>query len=134
MGQKSSWVGAALGKGYKRVVLMDQRGTGKSSTITKQTLQKRFPDLFELDDVCGTFDGVEGSSMTTVENELMNKESTHGQLVDKVRTAMKEATEYMTNFRADNIVKDAEAVKDVLLLPFEEDANVSLMTYSLFRC
>ena len=72
--------------------------------------------------------------MTTVENELMNKESTHGQLVDKVRTAMKDATDYMTNFRADNIVKDAEAVKDVLLLPFEEDANVSLMTDSLFRC
>jgi len=125
LGQKSSWVGAALGKGYKRVVLMDQRGTGRSSTITKQTLQKRFPDLFKLDDVCGTFDGEEGSSMTTVENELMNKESTHGQLVDKVRTAMKDATDYMTNFRADNIVKDAEAVKDVLLLPFEEDANVT---------
>ncbi len=29
LGSKSSWVGAALGKGYKRVVLMDQRGTGR---------------------------------------------------------------------------------------------------------
>jgi hypothetical protein len=29
LSDKSSWLGAALGKGYKRVILMDQRGTGR---------------------------------------------------------------------------------------------------------
>ena len=29
LGDKSSWAGAALGKGYTRIVLMDQRGTGR---------------------------------------------------------------------------------------------------------
>ena len=69
--------------------------------------------------------------MATIQNELIKRESTHGELVEKVRNAMKETTYYMTNFRADNIVKDAEAIKDALLLPFEEDENVSSMISSL---
>ncbi len=29
LSDQSSWLGAALSKGYKRIVLMDQRGTGR---------------------------------------------------------------------------------------------------------
>ena len=36
---------------------------------------------------------------------------------------MVEATKYMSHFRADNIVKDSKAIKDVLLLPLEDDGN-----------
>jgi hypothetical protein len=55
---KSSWASAVLlgevtnldGSTFDRVILMDQRGTGRSSPITKQTLIKLFPNLFLLDD------------------------------------------------------------------------------------
>jgi hypothetical protein len=99
--QDSSWGAKALGK-YKRVVLMDQRGTGKSTPITKQTLQTRFPDLFLLDD---------GS-------EAMESSSDY----PKFQEALAKATDYMAQFRADNIVKDAEAIKEALMVTGEPGA------------
>ena len=55
---KSSWASAALlgdisnldGSSFDRVVLMDQRGTGRSSPISRRSLGRMFPDLFLLDD------------------------------------------------------------------------------------
>jgi len=124
LGDKSSWVGAALGKGYKRVVLMDQRGTGKSTTITKQTLEKKFRDLFVLDDLSpSVISSSCPSSMQSVNTELEDFKVSNPDLADKFQHALGQATNYMTHFRADNIVKDAEAVKDALLLPLEEDDN-----------
>eukprot|EP00980_Cylindrotheca_fusiformis_P000214 scaffold42_cov133-Cylindrotheca_fusiformis.AAC.11 len=101
----SSWGAKALSK-YKRVVLMDQRGTGKSTPITKQTLEKRFPELFRLDDA---------------EDET-DLASTRPDEYQKFQRAIVEATEYMAQFRADNIVKDAEAIKAALMLPLEPGA------------
>lgn len=114
LSDKSSWLGAALSKGYNRVVLMDQRGTGKSSTITKQTLQKSFPDLFLIDD---DVDSVVGavSSMSSVEADIELFMDSREEDAKKVKTALGEAVQYMSHFRADNIVKDAEAVKEALL-------------------
>lgn len=123
LGDKSSWVGVALGKGYKRVVLMDQRGTGRSTTITKQTLEKKFPDLFLLDDISPKVLTEKISSMESVNEELAEFEKTHPELATKVRAALIDATNYMTLFRADNIVKDAESIKDALLLPFEDETQ-----------
>lgn len=123
LSEQSSWVGAAFSKGFKRVILMDQRGTGRSTTITKQTLEKRFPDLFLLD---GHLDHVKDtvSTIATVEEELAScSEGEQEQNADKVRAALKEATDYMSLFRADNIVKDAEAIKDVLLFPYDVDGD-----------
>lgn len=128
LGDKSSWVGAALGKGFKRVVLMDQRGTGRSTTITKQTLQKRFPDLFALDDVYSSKphslsenDDWPAASSDWIDQELNGYVKSHPGLAEKVQVSLKEASDYMANFRADNIVIDAEAVKDALLLPMDEN-------------
>ncbi len=84
-----SWGAAALDK-YQRVVLMDQRGTGSSTPITKQSLERRFPDLFSLD----------GQDFEDTE---------------EFSTALKEATDFMAQFRADNIVKDAEFIRKVLM-------------------
>jgi len=114
LSDKSSWAGAALSKGYKRVVFMDQRGTGKSSTITKQTLQKRFPDLFLIDDDTDSITGTV-SSMSSVKADIENFMDSREEEAKKVKTALGEAVQYMSHFRADNIVKDAEAVKEALL-------------------
>jgi hypothetical protein len=97
--QDASWAAKALGD-YQRIVLMDQRGTGKSTPITKQTLEKRFPNLFS-------------SSM----EEL--KTSKKPEDYEKFQLALTEATNYMAQMRADSIVRDAEAVKDIILLPGE---------------
>lgn len=122
LGDQSSWIGAALSKGFKRVILMDQRGTGSSTTITKQTLEKQFPDLFLLDEHTDTVRVVDSvSSMATVEGEIAACGEHLEQEVEKVKSALVEATEYMSQFRADNIVKDAEAIKDALLLPIDTD-------------
>ena len=96
---ESSWAAVALDK-YPRIVLMDQRGTGRSTPITKQTLQRRFPDLFVLDSKDDTI---------TIQDLETHSEQT--------KLAILEATNYMAQFRADNIVKDAEDIKDALLLP-----------------
>ena len=87
-----SWGSAALDK-YQRVVLMDQRGTGKSSPLTKQSLERRFPDLFCSDD----------------------KQDDGEELRNKASGSLEEATEFMAQFRADSIVKDAELIRNVLM-------------------
>ena len=104
---KSSWVGEAFSKGFKRVILMDQRGTGRSTTLTKQTLERRFPDLFKLDDK------VQHDSNDTLE-DLENRFPEEGAVF---RNALNDTTYYLSNFRADNIVIDAEAIREALLVP-----------------
>eukprot|EP00956_Cyclotella_meneghiniana_P036804 scaffold130689_cov56-Cyclotella_meneghiniana.AAC.1 len=102
----SSWAAQVLfggltnedGKSFQRVVLMDQRGTGRSTPINKQRLQKIFPDLFSLD------------------SADINSPSPNTQLLEaKFDKALSEATIYMTNFRADSIVRDAEWIKQTLI-------------------
>jgi hypothetical protein len=109
--QDSSWGAKALGN-YKRVVLMDQRGTGKSTPITKQSLEKRFPDLFVLDHVK---EGVDLDSLAT----------SHPEEHQKFEETLKEATNYMAQFRADSIVQDAEDLKEALMIA-GEPGSVSL--------
>ena len=78
---------------------MDQRGTGKSSPITKQRLKKQFPDLF-------LFDNCE---------ESKDSESAEMQLKRaKVTKAVKDATDYLSKFRSNSIVRDAEWIKGAL--------------------
>lgn len=70
---KSSWASAALlgdisnldGSSFDRVVLMDQRGTGRSSPISRRSLGRMFPDLFLLDDDDDDDDGNGGGPMTS---------------------------------------------------------------------
>lgn len=122
LSENSSWVGAALSKGFKRIILMDQRGTGRSSTITKQTLQRKFPDLFLLDehDQVSSQDSVD--TLSNIETKIESfTEGELGEKAEKMKKALKEATEYMSLFRADNIVHDAEAVKDALLQKIDDD-------------
>lgn len=106
---KSSWAASAMfgditnldGKTFERVVLMDQRGTGKSSPIGKQRLNKLFPDLFLLD---GCTDGAGESAQLQLQRAKVNK-------------GVADAAEYMTKFRADSIVRDAEWIKEALIRP-----------------
>jgi hypothetical protein len=104
--QGSSWGSAALGK-YKRIVLMDQRGTGQSTPITKQSLEQRFPDLFVLDD-------------REQNGDLNQLVASHPEEYNRFQAALGKATDYMAQFRADNIVKDAEMIREALLQPLEE--------------
>jgi hypothetical protein len=117
----SSWGGAALNK-YKRIVLMDQRGTGQSTPITKQSLQRRFPDLFLLDNlvVSSSSSSSSPSSSSSGDDETTDIDTamtTHPDEASKFQIALREATNFMAQFRADNIVKDAEMIKEALLLP-----------------
>jgi hypothetical protein len=114
-----SWADAALyDAGYRRIVLMDQRGTGKSSPITKQTLERQFPDLFLLDESASP-------STDILQNGRSIEEFSPSQpdLVSRVQSAVKQVTEYLSQFRADNIVQDAERIREALLLPPPLDAN-----------
>ena len=106
MTKSGSWAGAALGH-YKRIVLMDQRATGRSTPVTKQTLTRQFPDLFLLD-------GRENHEDTT---KMVRDFDESNDATQRASEALSQATEYMAQLRADNIVKDAEAIKDALLLP-----------------
>jgi len=111
-----SWAGKALfGKYYQRVVLMDQRGTGKSTPITKQWLERRFPDLFLLDKE-------DTPDLPTLE-EFRQKATSAEEKGEKVKEAVKVVTNFMAQFRADNIVRDAEEIKDALLVPIIEKDN-----------
>lgn len=102
----ASWASKALSM-YSRIILMDQRGTGRSTPITKQRLEQDFPDLFALD-------GEDNAELLPALNEFPESfPAEHA----KVQEALKETTEYMAQFRADNIVRDAEEIKDILLLP-----------------
>jgi len=123
IGEDSSWVGAAIGT-YKRIVLMDQRGTGRSTPITKQTLQKKFPNLFALD-------AAHAASQSSYTNDYSTPEDVHSEIQafselhhPEEGTLLKEslsaATDYLSHFRADNIVTDAEAIREALL-PVPED-------------
>jgi len=77
---------------------MDQRGTGKSSPITKQRLKKQFTDLFLLDN-----------------EESRDSESAEMQLNRaKLSKAVKDATDYLSKLRADSIVRDCEWIKGAL--------------------
>ena len=104
----SSWASQILlggstnidGKSFQRVILMDQRGTGRSSPINKQQLRKLFPDLFSLDN--NNTDGDDGSPGMQIARAKFDK-------------ALTDATEYMSKFRADSIVRDAEWIKETLI-------------------
>ena len=132
LGEKSSWVGEALSKGYKKVVLMDQRGTGRSTPVTKQTLEKRFPRLFALDQVAAKQEKLSGSTVTTnkrIADELDVWEESHPELAAEVGISIGEVSEFLSHFRADNIVKDAEEIKDALMLPLEPGNEVSFFVF-----
>jgi len=104
LSESGSWAGKALvGKYYEKVVLMDQRGTGKSTPITKQWLEWKFPDLFVLDAT---------ATPTTLEDS---------EEYEKVQQAAKVASNFMAQFRADNIVLDAEEIKNSLLAVSDTD-------------
>ena len=111
---EGSWAGAAL-QHYQRVVLMDQRGTGSSSPVTKQSLQLLFPDLFLLDN---------NDSEHVLLDQLPDSEAKR-----TVQTAAHQVTDYLSYFRADNIVLDAENIRDALMMPpnldDDEDAIAS---------
>ena len=103
----SSWAAKALtgggvtntdGKTFERIVLMDQRGTGRSSPISKRRLEVLFPDLFLLDNTDGEGGGEEKEGTRT-----------------RVAKAVADATEYLAKFRADSIVRDAEWIKEALI-------------------
>lgn len=63
--------------------------------------------------------------MDSVNKELEEFDQMHPELAGKVRAALSQATNYMTQFRADNIVRDAESIKDALLLSRSDDKDVS---------
>lgn len=110
LGKDASWASAALDK-YERIVLMDQRGTGRSTPVTKQRLQRQFPDLFLLDD------------QPSIGSTLDDYQLTHPELAARVSSAVVQVVDYLINFRADNIVLDAEEIRDALLLPIEDEAD-----------
>jgi hypothetical protein len=108
-----SWADAALYDiGYRRIVLMDQRGTGKSSPVTKQSLEQQFPDLFLLDETTSRDVDIISNSRSIDELPASKPD-----LVSKVQSAVDKVTSYLSQFRADNIVQDAEYVREALLLP-----------------
>lgn len=127
----SSWASAVLiggkisnvnGKSFERIVLMDQRGTGKSSPIGKQRLFKMFPDLFLLND-----DDDDGGEGRVIGEEFGGDVDARTMLLRaRQQKALKEATDYLSLFRADSIVRDAEWIKKALVHPFpsmETDDN-----------
>ena len=116
---KSSWASAALlgdvtnldGSSFDRVVLMDQRGTGRSSPITRRGLGRMFPDLFLLDDDDdGNGNDDEGGG---------GGGGSAGNLLRRARAsrAVADASDYLAKFRADSIVRDAEWIREALLRP-----------------
>ena len=70
--------------------------------------------------------------MDSVNQELLQFDQTHPEEAKKVRAALIEATHYLTQFRADNIVRDAESIKDALLQSLEEGTGVSFLL--IFSC
>lgn len=114
---KSSWASAVLlgevtnldGLTIQRVVLMDQRGTGRSSPITKQSLRKMFPDLFIMDD--------DNDNDVSVSAERQLRKA-------KLSRAVAAAADYLAKFRADSIVRDAEWFREALCRPSVEDSDI----------
>eukprot|EP00985_Skeletonema_marinoi_P021534 scaffold13239_cov173-Skeletonema_marinoi.AAC.2 len=125
----SSWAAAVLlggkvsnsdGKSFQRIVLMDQRGTGRSSAICKQQLVKMFPDLFLLDEK------KEGEGKVVGEEFGGDSDARMMLLQARQQKALKEATDYLSLFRADSIVRDAEWIRESLANPFpsvNDDGN-----------
>ncbi|GKY92515.1 hypothetical protein MPSEU_000221800 [Mayamaea pseudoterrestris] len=111
---EGSWLGAALPT-FSKIVLMDQRGTGQSSPVTKQSLELMFPDLFLLDDVAVR----NVSDIRNVDDHLplVMDQLPDSDTKQAVQAAVDQVFEYLTHFRADNIVLDAEEIRDALMLP-----------------
>ena len=121
----SSWAASVLiggknsnvdGKSFERILLMDQRGTGKSSPISKQQLAKKFPDLFILD---STDDSNKKGNV--VGEEFGSEDNTDARMMllqARQSKALSEATEYLSLFRADSIVRDAEWIREAVCNPF----------------
>jgi hypothetical protein len=111
---KSSWASSALlgdmtnldGSTFERVILMDQRGTGRSVPISRRSLEKMFPDLFLLDDDDGDDENTAGEGVGSAR-----------MLLRKARTskAVADAADHLAKFRADSIVRDAEWIREALL-------------------
>ena len=125
---RSSWAAHALHTNlYAKIVLLDQRGTGKSSPVTKQVLQRNFPNLFVLDDIVAKNASSSDSTSTLEQTEslLQSLQPEHPEETALVQTAIHEVTEYLSCFRADSIVQDAELVRQALLAPptFDDDDN-----------
>lgn len=99
----TSWAACALEQ-YSRVILMDQRGTGRSCRITKQSLECLFPDMFLLD-----------PTMNAASKSLDDLRDSRPDDVSKVKEAVAGASDFLAQFRADSIVQDAEAIKAALL-------------------
>ena len=112
--KESSWAATAMDQGHSRIVLMDQRGTGRSTPITKQTLEIQFPDLFLLDDQVDLTQPVSLADFPDSDEK-----------VTRVEQAVEETTEYLVQFRADSIVLDAEAIKEALLIPMDDDQVIA---------
>lgn len=121
----SSWAASVLiggkhsnvdGKSFERILLMDQRGTGKSSPISKQHLAKKFPDLFILDSTDGS-----NKQGNVVGEEFGSEDTTDARMMllqARQSKALSEATDYLSLFRADSIVRDAEWIREALCNPF----------------
>mmetsp|Transcript_83 Transcript_83/g.218 ORF Transcript_83/g.218 Transcript_83/m.218 type:complete len:789 (+) Transcript_83:110-2476(+) len=105
-----SWGSAALDR-YSKVVLLDQRGTGKSSPLTKQSLEQRFPGLFAMDNIAE----VVSTDFTDQIHTMDRLEKAHPEEFETFKSSLDETTAFITQFRADNIVRDAEMVKEILM-------------------
>jgi len=113
-----SWGAAALDR-YRRVVLMDQRGTGHSVPITKQSLEHRFPSLFGLDDA-----GVKSDDTKDQADIMDHLQESYPKEFRNFTNSLDDATEFLSQFRADNIVRDAEMIREALLLPTSIDDDI----------
>lgn len=61
--------------------------------------------------------------MTETKRSLDDFAESRPDVTKRVRAAVEEATEFMSQFRADNIVQDAEEIKDALMLPQENEVG-----------
>jgi pimeloyl-ACP methyl ester carboxylesterase len=126
LGKDSSWASAALDAcGYSRIVLLDQRGTGRSTPVTKQWIEMNYPDLFLLDG---------DDKPTSTANTLEEWRAKDSDRAARVQVAVDQVTEYLSSFRCDSIVRDAELVRQALLLdPDDVAAAAADASQSLSR-
>ena len=96
----------------------------RSSAITKQTLELQYPGLFALDEE------VSPSQSGDISEQLNLLKQQVPDHAAKVEASIGEVVDFMSKFRADSIVKDAEAIKHALLVPQDKEDSVStLNTY-----
>lgn len=89
-----------------------QTRTGKSTPITKQRLQLLFPDLFALDhETPAEFEEYDPDSCSKSVDSCKQYES-----FSVFSHTLDSAIDYLSCFRANSIVRDAEIVKDALLM------------------